>query len=117
MSEKYCIVCGKPLGGRQLKFCSAECATYHWRNSTWGGLRRQALERDRYTCQKCGRRYPDVKVEVHHIMPRKFGGRDSLDNLITLCRDCHRKDKHTKRNEIIAVESAKSKPLTVFIGR
>jgi len=116
MNEKKCIVCGAPLTGRQTKFCSEKCARYHWLNNTWDGLRRQALERDRYTCQKCGRRYPEVKVEVHHILPLKYGGENKLENLITLCHDCHRHMMHTRKNEIRIVESVKSRSLVEFIG-
>lgn len=28
-------------------------------------------------------------LEAHHITPLCFGGKDELDNLITLCLDCH----------------------------
>jgi predicted HNH restriction endonuclease len=29
-------------------------------------------------------------LEVHHLMPRAAGGKNSADNLITLCASCHR---------------------------
>jgi len=40
-------------------------------------------------CQICG----DVRprsLEEHHILPRRFGGSDHEDNLVTLCASCHR---------------------------
>lgn len=40
-------------------------------------------------CQICG----DVRprsLEEHHILPRRFGGGDHEDNLVTLCASCHR---------------------------
>ncbi|MBN1138381.1 MAG: HNH endonuclease, partial [Anaerolineae bacterium] len=53
--------------------------------------RREALQRDRYTCTVCGyrsqRRRGDVNdLEVHHIDPQ---GGHGLDNLQTVCRPCH----------------------------
>ncbi len=33
----------------------------------------------------CGKRC----VDVHHITPRSQGGKDTIDNLMGLCRECH----------------------------
>lgn len=46
------------------------------------------LSRDNYTCQICGEK--DSKFEVHHIQFRSKGGSNRMDNLVTLCRDCHK---------------------------
>ena len=48
--------------------------------------------RDNYTCQCCSKslkKYPNFKLEVHHIIFRENGGSDEEFNLITLCHDCH----------------------------
>ncbi len=47
------------------------------------------LNRDNYTCQICGAKH--TKLEVHHIRFRSHGGSDSMDNLVTLCKECHGK--------------------------
>lgn len=53
-------------------------------------LRRKTLERDNYTCQKCKREDKTGKsLEVHHIVPLYVQEKDELNNLITLCNDCH----------------------------
>ncbi|MEZ4388131.1 MAG: HNH endonuclease [Candidatus Krumholzibacteriia bacterium] len=52
-------------------------------------LRRAALRRDRYRCQADGCNH-DRQLEIHHRVPASAGGRTELDNLITLCRNCHR---------------------------
>jgi 5-methylcytosine-specific restriction endonuclease McrA len=59
-------------------------------------LRRAVLRRDRWHCQKCG---STTNLEVHHQQLRSHGGTDVLDNLITLCRNCHAKI-HTKKGEM-----------------
>lgn len=57
-------------------------------------VKKEVLNRDDYTCQKCGfKGYRDKKlsfVTVHHKMPYRVGGEHVLDNLETLCEDCHR---------------------------
>ena len=46
------------------------------------------LNRDKYACQHC--KTKQGTLEVHHIIFRSNGGSDEPDNLITLCRNCHR---------------------------
>ena len=48
------------------------------------------LKRDRYTCQYCGRKAPEVELEVDHRIPVAKGGSNNLSNLVTACRDCNR---------------------------
>jgi hypothetical protein len=50
-------------------------------------LRKQVLLRDEYTCQTCYK--SDPILEVHHLIPKRFGGLDSLNNLTTQCEKCH----------------------------
>lgn len=52
-------------------------------------------ERDKHTCQSCGRKAPEVVLEVDHLLPVAKGGTDDFDNLITSCKDCNR-GKYTK---------------------
>jgi len=49
-------------------------------------LRRAVLRRDRWRCQQCG---ATTQLEIHHQQFRSHSGEDELDNLITLCSDCH----------------------------
>ena len=50
-------------------------------------MRLIALRRDSYICQHC--RATKTNLRVHHIVPKGEGGTDDLDNLITLCHQCH----------------------------
>src|SRR5574341_1009541 len=68
----------------------------------WPQQRDAARQRDGYRCAQCGApERPDRQHDVHHVRPfREFGyvaGRNThyleanrLDNLLTLCRSCHR---------------------------
>lgn len=50
--------------------------------------KRQVLSRDQNRCQApgCGNTW---FLEIHHIIPRRFGGNNKLTNLTTLCSACH----------------------------
>jgi hypothetical protein len=55
--------------------------------------RMAVLKRDDYRCQVCGRRatdYVDVELNVHHVRPWEQGGLTKPNNLLTLCRTCHK---------------------------
>jgi endogenous inhibitor of DNA gyrase (YacG/DUF329 family) len=54
----------------------------------WKKLAQEIRIRDKFICQYCGKKNA---TDVHHIIPRRMGIDNSPDNLITLCRSCHRK--------------------------
>lgn len=43
-----------------------------------------------YTCAKCGRPLRKGDADIDHILPRRYGGGDGLDNLQCLCVHCNR---------------------------
>jgi hypothetical protein len=53
-------------------------------------LRFEVFKRDGFTCQYCGRKTPQVVLEVDHIIPRAEGGGDEMTNLVTSCYECNR---------------------------
>lgn len=58
------------------------------------------FKRDRFTCQYCGRKPPEVILEVDHVDPvSKGGGCDEL-NLLTSCFECNRGKADGKLNTI-----------------
>lgn len=68
----------------------------------WARIRQQALERDNYRCIICGKTRVELgrNPDVHHIVPvRAFieaedhekADAHTLDNVASLCIDCHRK--------------------------
>lgn len=72
-------------------------------------LRKAAILRDNCTCQECGRK--NCKLEVHHIRARRYGGADTIGNLITLCEKCHQKiEGREKEFEERYFNKIKSKP-------
>ena len=55
-----------------------------------GRLKQQALRRDDYRCCRCGHGDRDhtENLTARHVVSRDDGGRDHLDNLVTMCRYC-----------------------------
>ena len=51
-------------------------------------LRLECIKRDQGVCQICRR--PKINLIAHHVIPLSEGGEDSLDNLVTICKDCER---------------------------
>lgn len=49
-------------------------------------IKKNALKRDNHQCVKCG---SDEELHIHHKIPLSEGGEDVLDNVETLCIDCH----------------------------
>lgn len=54
--------------------------------------RRACLKRDHYACRYCGKK--EKGLHVHHIKPfSKYPKlRENLNNLLTLCAECHRNE-------------------------
>lgn len=63
----------------------AEGITYE----DWEKLRKDVFIHDKYTCQRCFRRFRKGGISCHHIIPRNKGGGSYPQNLITLCHHCH----------------------------
>lgn len=66
----------------------------------WRRRRQEVYARDNWTCTECGikcRNSADAKhdgktkIQAHHIISRRNGGSDDLDNLRTVCMSCHHK--------------------------
>lgn len=64
----------------------------------------EVFKRDSFTCQYCGRKAPDVILEVDHINPVKEGGENDILNLVTSCFDCNRGKRDLKLSDTSVVE-------------
>jgi 5-methylcytosine-specific restriction endonuclease McrA len=67
----------------------------------WYRVKRQALERDNYECQDCGKTREEIgrNPDVHHMKPVRSFDEESdahyLENVISVCVQCH-KDRERK---------------------
>lgn len=112
-TKKVCEFCGRIIDVLQsradrypVRFCSLNChalslsepetVAENVYRGKWYKIRQQVLERDEYRCQNCGISCDEMgrEPDVHHIIPvREFENPQrahTLDNLISLCRSCHR---------------------------
>lgn len=64
----------------------------------------EVFKRDDFICQYCGRRSPDVVLEVDHIVPVCEGGSDDQINLVTACWDCNSGKAGVPLNQVMTAE-------------
>jgi hypothetical protein len=67
-------------------------------------IRFEVYKRDSFTCQYCGRKAPDVILEIDHINPVAAGGDGDIMNLVTACEDCNAGKSDKKLNDNTAIE-------------
>jgi len=58
------------------------------RSEDWQDRRQQVLSRDRRRCTKCNSPH---YLQVHHLTYSRVG-KEEMEDLITLCRNCHEKE-------------------------
>ncbi|MEC2072496.1 HNH endonuclease [Alkalihalophilus marmarensis] len=57
-----------------------------WNQPFNDSLKNRVKDRDEWSCVICE---SDKGLHVHHKIPRKYGGVNHMDNLVTLCDSCH----------------------------
>jgi len=66
------------------------------------------LSRANCSCSLCN--WNEAHCDIHHIVPKKKGGKDTMDNLICVCPNCHRK-LHQYGEKFKTVSELKEKSL------
>lgn len=61
--------------------------------------RRNIFERDRNTCQYCGRAFPKPDLTIDHVIPSSRGGTDTWENLVLACVKCNVKKANRTPDE------------------
>jgi len=56
-------------------------------------VKTQAYHRQNKRCGMCGEKI-EGDYDFHHILRKTDGGKDTLDNCVMLCHDCHYYDVH-----------------------
>ena len=108
-SNFECIVSRKALGKGGHKTLGKERPSIQGEKSRWwtGGLgkeyplrfsrtlKKRVKKRDDYTCQACRKKLNSKELDVHHKDANRNHNTD--DNMVTLCKPCHR-GVHGKQN-------------------
>jgi 5-methylcytosine-specific restriction endonuclease McrA len=53
--------------------------------------RHNVFERDKNTCQYCGKRFDRKDLNLDHVVPRQFGGSTTWNNIVCSCLACNRR--------------------------
>ena len=61
-------------------------------------------EQDVVICELC----PQIAADIHHIKYKSRGGKNEIENLIALCRDCHDR-AHFKKKPYLTEPDLKEK--------
>lgn len=78
------------------------------RTSISKSVRFEVFKRDSFSCQYCGRKAPDVLLEVDHIDPVAKGGSNAVLNLLTACKDCNSGKSDKKLSETTVLDKQRA---------
>ncbi len=78
---------------KKQKYSAEESQTKQYSREVQPELRQMCFERDKFTCQKCGKTQAelDVGLQCHHVEGIRWEPLESadLDKVITFCKNCH----------------------------
>lgn len=99
-----CHLCGKEWFGaswphkKRTGLCP-DCLREGEYSPTWKGGHKYwikgKLGRDNFTCQKCNKTREELgrNPDCHHVKPYRLCFSHALDNLLSLCRKCHKQEE------------------------
>jgi HNH endonuclease len=67
-------------------------------------VRFEVFKRDSFCCTYCGKKAPDVLLEVDHIEPVSKGGTNDMLNLITSCKECNSGKSATRLRDSTVID-------------
>lgn len=68
----------------RLKKASVDNGLTHSYNE-WNGIK----EIYNFTCPRCFKSEPDIKLTIDHMIPLSMGGDDTIENIQPLCKSCN----------------------------
>lgn len=80
-------------------------------------IRFEVFKRDDFTCRYCGRKTPEVVLQVDHIVPLSQGGKDDVVNLTTSCWECNSGKSDVPLSEIITGEDPTDRAILLLEQR
>jgi HNH endonuclease len=62
--------------------------------------------------RNCGASGEYARLSVHHLTPARWGGGDTMDNLITLCSGCHSQFERATRSLVLPLDTPPARKRT-----
>lgn len=102
-----CKICNNKFEERKAGhiYCSEECRLWAYKEERYARGTYLIFERDAFRCFYCGKvSYEDcVNLHADHIIPRKLGGADTADNLVTSCEGCNKTKQASNLNQELTI--------------
>jgi len=77
----------------------------------------EVFKRDDFTCKYCGRKTPEVVLEIDHVVPQCDGGTDDSINLVTSCWECNSGKSSVPLTQILTGEDPHDKAIALLETR
>jgi ferredoxin len=74
----------------------------------------EVFKRDQFTCRYCGRRSPEIVLEVDHIYPVCEGGTDDPINLASSCWECNRGKAGVSLSDVMTGEDPHDRAILIL---
>lgn len=74
----------------------------------------EVFKRDEFTCRYCGRKSPEVVLQVDHVVPVCDGGSDDEMNLVTSCWECNSGKSSVPLNTVLTGEDPHDKAILIL---
>jgi len=81
------------------------------------GYSASSVSQEKVLCDYCQK---NTDTEIHHLQKRQAGGskkRDTVDNLVALCRSCHTMADYNKEFNQMVKEKLQEKLMRKIYGR
>lgn len=78
--------------------------------------RKNIMKRDGYSCQYCGT--SEGPMTTDHVIPRRLGGKDTWENLVSACTKCnnHKGDHSPKEAGLTLIRRPKKPHFFTFVN-
>lgn len=64
----------------------------------------EVFKRDKFTCQYCGQKAPEIVLHLDHVEPSSLGGGNEIINLVTSCKECNQGKSNVRLSDDSAIE-------------
>ena len=96
----FCRYCTGPLPRGRSSWCSDQCHELACIETNYGPWQWYLARIRGFICEKCGKNlnkyWGNKDYDIHHIIRFADGGTHKLDNLLVLCKECHKKEHAAK---------------------